>query len=444
MKKLFALLLVLVLTTSCVAVFAETYDHVLKKGMKDSTDEADFPDNENDIRYMQQRLAYYEYYTGKLDGSFGSAMYKAVVAFQRKNGLKVDGRIGANTWAALASDTAIKKSAVTFERIESGDSGQRVTDLQSKLRQYYYYSGTLTGTFDTKTVNAVKAFQTSAGLTADGIVGEKTYNTLFSSMPSAATNGGVPRRTLKSGMRGYDVYVLQQKLISLNYLSSGAITNGYYDSAVTSAVKLFQKENSISQTGALDSTTRRYLWASAVDKHETDADAEKGSEDDPYIRPTLRLGSHGRYVSQAQMRLKAGGYLVGNADGVFGKATYNAVKALQTAKGIKADGVIGARTWNYIMAIDVSNADQTVVDNNDTSTGTSTTKLKLGSWGSAVKKLQQQLIQLGYLKSGDDDGKFGKTTRQAVITFQKKEGLKQDGIVGSETFARIYYRLGIN
>ena len=57
MKKFTWILLVMVLVLACTAVAgAETYDHVLKKGMKDATDP--FPDSEDDIQYMQTRLAY--------------------------------------------------------------------------------------------------------------------------------------------------------------------------------------------------------------------------------------------------------------------------------------------------------------------------------------------------------------------------------------------------
>ena len=60
MKKITWIALVLLLTLVFTAVAsAVTYDHVLKRGMKDKTDT--FPDGEDDIKYMQTRLAYYEY-----------------------------------------------------------------------------------------------------------------------------------------------------------------------------------------------------------------------------------------------------------------------------------------------------------------------------------------------------------------------------------------------
>ncbi|MDF2530953.1 MAG: spore cortex-lytic enzyme [Clostridia bacterium] len=58
--------------------------------------------------------------------------------------------------------------------------------------------------------------------------------------------------------------------------------------------------------------------------------------------------------------------------------------------------------------------------------------VKYGSKGTAVKTVQTKLKSWGYYK-GSVDGVFGWKTRSAVIAFQKKNGLKADGIVGAAT-----------
>jgi len=58
----------------------------------------------------------------------------------------------------------------------------------------------------------------------------------------------------------------------------------------------------------------------------------------------------------------------------------------------------------------------------------------VGSSGADVKKVQQKLIQWGYL-SGTADGKYGEKTRAAVTAFQRKNGLSADGRVGPATAA---------
>lgn len=50
---------------------------------------------------IQQRLKQWGDYTGEVDGHFGRGTYNAVVAFQRRNGLPVDGRVGSATASAM-------------------------------------------------------------------------------------------------------------------------------------------------------------------------------------------------------------------------------------------------------------------------------------------------------------------------------------------------------
>ena len=53
------------------------------------------------VRLVQQKLKEYGYLSGSVDGIFGQETYNAVLWFQRKNGLTVDGRVGSATAAAL-------------------------------------------------------------------------------------------------------------------------------------------------------------------------------------------------------------------------------------------------------------------------------------------------------------------------------------------------------
>ena len=59
--------------------------------------------------------------------------------------------------------------------------------------------------------------------------------------------------------------------------------------------------------------------------------------------------------------------------------------------------------------------------------------LKQGSSGGEVKEVQRRLKLWGYYK-GSVDGVFGAGTRSAVISFQKKNGLTADGVVGKATY----------
>ena len=63
--------------------------------------------------------------------------------------------------------------------------------------------------------------------------------------------------------------------------------------------------------------------------------------------------------------------------------------------------------------------------------------LRNGSQGEKVWKLQERLQALGYY-TDTVDGQFGPGTKDAVIAFQKKNGLDADGYAGEETQRVLY------
>ncbi len=69
-----------------------------------------------------------------------------------------------------------------------GSTGSTVTQIQQKLYRWGYYSGAVDGVYGAKTTAAVKYFQRSNGLTADGKCGPKTLAALGISTNDAAQN----------------------------------------------------------------------------------------------------------------------------------------------------------------------------------------------------------------------------------------------------------------
>lgn len=63
--------------------------------------------------------------------------------------------------------------------------------------------------------------------------------------------------------------------------------------------------------------------------------------------------------------------------------------------------------------------------------------LSSGSQGEKVEELQKRLQALGYY-TGEIDGQFGPGTREAVVAFQKNNGLDADGLAGTETLGVLY------
>ncbi len=64
----------------------------------------------SDIKLVQKKLKNWGYYTGAVDGIYGSQTKAAVVKFQRRNGLVVDGIVGNKTLAALGINSGMLSS----------------------------------------------------------------------------------------------------------------------------------------------------------------------------------------------------------------------------------------------------------------------------------------------------------------------------------------------
>ena len=74
-----------------------------------------------------------------------------------------------------------------------GSRGSEVTQIQTKLKRWGYYTGNIDGIYGSQTLAAVKYFQRKNGLTVDGIAGTKTLQamgiyTSSSSSSSSANN----------------------------------------------------------------------------------------------------------------------------------------------------------------------------------------------------------------------------------------------------------------
>ena len=154
----------------------------------------------------------------------------------------------------------------------------------------------------------------------------------------------------------------------------------------------------------------------------TEAPEATKNPDNTY--PKLSMGSRGDDVRALQRRLNDLGYDCGSVDGVFGAKTKLAVRYFQDAIGVKQDGVATNAVQQRLFA---SNAPEYVAY----------VLLKNGSDGVRVERLQNRLRELGYLAE-PTDGEFGDRTEEAVKLFQKKVGLKQDGLAGVNTLKALY------
>ncbi len=333
------------------------------------------------------------------------------------------------------TETAVPQPTVTAAPentglLKKGSRGDAVVSLQQKLISLGYLTGTADGIYGNSTVSAVKAFQRASGLTADGDAGASTLAALAAAMATpvptpAATPAPAQSSVLKEGSRGDAVVSLQQKLISLGYLTGKA--DGIYGNSTVSAVKAFQRASGLTADGDAGASTLAALSAAMATPVPTPAATPA-----PTQSSVLKEGSRGDAVVSLQQKLISLGYLTGKADGIYGNSTVSAVKAFQRASGLTADGDAGAST---LAALAAAMATPTPVPT-ATPAPAQSSVLQKGDRGDAVKAVQEQLIVLGYL-SGKADGIFGSDTRDAVKTFQRNQGMDDDGKVGAATLAAL-------
>lgn len=138
-----------------------------------------------------------------------------------------------------------------------------------------------------------------------------------------------------------------------------------------------------------------------------------------YVRPTYDGASAPvvdtridtvREVQQWLNRAYGAGLSV---DGIYGPQTRKAIiRVLQRAIGVSADGIVGWRTRRALPTLSV------------------------GTGGDAVRAAQALLVCKGYA-AAYVDGDFGGSTKNAVIAFQKAQGLARDGVIGKNTWAKL-------
>lgn len=82
--------------------------------------------------------------------------------------------LGAMAGGFTAYKICYREPDAVYAVSKYGSNGTEVKELQKKLKELGYYAGSTDGIFGTETQSAVKKFQKSVGLTADGIAGAKT------------------------------------------------------------------------------------------------------------------------------------------------------------------------------------------------------------------------------------------------------------------------------
>ena len=85
--------------------------------------------------------------------------------------------------------TLIFTTSAGAASLKQGSKGETVRQMQTKLKRWGYYKGSVDGVFGAGTKSAVMAFQKKNGLTPDGVVGSATAKALGLSLSGSSSGG---------------------------------------------------------------------------------------------------------------------------------------------------------------------------------------------------------------------------------------------------------------
>ncbi len=248
-----------------------------------------------------------------------------------------------------------------------------------------------------------------------------------------------PFESIVYGMQGDPVTEVQQQLKDLGYYT-GKVSGNFLDGTFA-AVKRFQKDYGLEQTGQVDESTYGLLMTAQY--------------------RVLRNGEDGQAVTRLQENLISLGYLNTKATGKFRSATEAAVRAFQQHNGLEVTGVADVTTQQLLFSTralakgaqptPTPGPDSDVGDINDVvmvedGQGTADSRdnvayrkrLVRGSEGEDVKRVQTRLTELGFF-DGPISGYYMNQTMAAVKVFQEYNGLMgSDGEMDEETWNALF------
>ena len=355
----------------------------------------EFGSRGSDVLKLQKALLELGFNPNGTDGKFGRGTETAVKAYQAARGLEADGKAGTLTLTKLYAETDGQSATVTTpvttnpNTLKYGDSGSRVTELQTALVKLGYNTNGVDGRFGAGTQRAVISFQKDNGLEADGLAGTKTLELLYKKADGTSSSSGSSSgsgtssgltRTLRRGYTGDDVITVQQRLKELGYYT-GSI-DGVYGSGSIAAATAFQKNNGLKVDGLTGQSTYAALFSSSAVAAGSSGSSSSGSSSSSGAYVKLQSGDKGTEVKKLQQALKDLGYNV-SADGTYGPITVAAVTAFQKLNGLDDDGIAGAKTQTVLYSGNAKRYDSSS-NSGSSSGGSSSGGSSFGSTGTTV------------------------------------------------------------
>ena len=414
------------------------------------------------VKRLQARLVELGYLQSTVTGNYMNKTVEAVSKFQRAIGLSETGVATASLQEILFSSSAPRYNASTptptpsggYTQLSFGNTGQAVAEMQQRLIDLGYLSGSADGLYYQATVEAVKEFQEALGWTPTGIASSDVLAVLFSpAAPSKTPSSGSSSSgytELSIGSQGTAVYALQSRLVALGYASGQPSSSGTYGQATADAVKRFQQALGWEQTGIATVELQERLYAADAPVY---APAQTPTAA-PILTPApttglttyhvLQEGNSGEDVAALQARLVELGYASGTANGTYGTMTSEAVMRFQTMIGFYSQTDMGVATVALQQILYSPYAPR--YEDRDAFEVNTYEPLEYGSSGTAVYNLKARLQQLGYLGTSNPgyEDIFDENTLFAITNVQLALGVQEtDGVATPELQAFLFSDAGM-
>jgi peptidoglycan hydrolase-like protein with peptidoglycan-binding domain len=311
-----------------------------------------------EVSNIQQCLKRLGYFSGPVTGNYGPRTKDAVARYQRANRLPAIGSVGPQTQRLLRSQCNVRGTSRPIARnpvnntsgvLKLGSRGVAVSNLQRNLLRLGYFNGPVSGTFGPQTQQAVILFQRRNGITADGVVGSRTQNTIVALFNPNQGNDGIGGDSLPNalnyGDRGPLVQQLQQNLQRLGFFNT--VPNGTFGPATRDAVTRFQSQNGIIPNGIADSQTLNRI-SQVLASNPNNPNNPNPTDGCSPAQGEICVGERSQRVIVLQQRLQQWRVYGGNADGFYGPSTRDAVAQFQRASGLPMTGFVDFRTWQAL------------------------------------------------------------------------------------------------
>ena len=168
----------------------------------------------DEVTRLQQRLKDLGYLNGKVDGQYGGGTKRAVIAFQRRNGLTTDGVAGQETQAKLYAEEAIAAPDGKAENVLAGDVPMLV-NKDHPLDEFFTPADLVQLTKEMGTKLAKIKYKKTRGV--------KTAVEALKAMLTAAKADGLGKWQVSAGYRSWDdqVNILNSKIKSYQKKNEG-------------------------------------------------------------------------------------------------------------------------------------------------------------------------------------------------------------------------------